>query len=264
MELERRLELFESASIPKAVMTLCIPTVLANIVTIIYSLADTYFVGMLGSPVETAAVTLAYPLLLLFNAFNNLFGIGCTSLMSRSLGSRDYGAVKRVSSFGFWSTLILAAIYSMLYTAFSPWILNMLGVLPETRAATEAYLRWTVSFGAVPAILNVVMSHFVRSEGAAFHASIGTMSGCIINIFLDPFFVLPWGLGLGAGGAGLATFISNCIAVCYFIILILRKRRRGNTFLSISLKDFAFRSSVFFGICAVGIPACTGDCICSV
>ena len=177
MELSRRLELFESASIPKAVMTLCIPTVLANTVTILYNLADTYFVGMLGNPAENAAVTLAYPMLLAFNAVNNLFGVGCSSLMSRSLGRKDYDAVRRVSSFGFYASLFCAVLYSLLCTLFKPQLMHLIGAMPDTIAATEAYLRWTVTYGAVPAILNVVMSYMVRSEGSALHASIGTMSG---------------------------------------------------------------------------------------
>ena len=84
--------------------------------------------------------------------------------------------------------------------------LVLLGASPETAGATSAYLKWTVTFGAAPAILNVVMAYLVRSEGSAMHASIGTMSGCLLNIVLDPIFILPWGFNLGAEGAGLATF----------------------------------------------------------
>ena len=71
----------------------------------------------------------------------------------------------------------------------------------STAQATMDYLRWTVFCGAVPAILNVVMAYLVRSEGATLHASIGTMSGCLLNIVLDPIFILPQGLGMGAAGA---------------------------------------------------------------
>ena len=76
-------------------------------------------------------------------------------------------------------------------------------------AATGEYLKWTSIYGAVPAILNVVMAYMVRAEGSALHASIGTMSGCFLNIILDPVFILPWGLDMGAEGAGLATFLSG-------------------------------------------------------
>ena len=113
---------------------------------------------------------------------------------------------------------------------------------------------WTVNLGAVPAILNVVMGYMVRSEGASLHASIGTMSGCILNIILDPFFILPWGLNMGAAGAGMATFISNTFACGYFLVLLYKKRK--TTLVCINPKKFTFDSEVVGGIFAVGIPAC--------
>ena len=89
----QKTQLFEEMPIPKAVMQLSIPTVLSSLVMVIYNLADTYFVGMLNNPVQNAAVTLAAPVLLAFNAVNNLFGVGSSSMMSRALGRRDYESV---------------------------------------------------------------------------------------------------------------------------------------------------------------------------
>ena len=107
--------------------------------------------------------------------------------------------------------------------------------------------------GAAPAILNVVMAYLVRAEGASLHASIGTMSGCILNIILDPIFIMPWGLNMGAGGAGLATFISNCVACLYFFVLLFFKRNR--TFVCIYVKMYRFIMYFVTGVCGVGIPA---------
>ena len=193
-------------------MQLAIPTVISSLVMVIYNLADTYFVGMLNDPIQNAAVTLAAPVLLAFNAINNLFGVGSSSMMSRALGSKDMDTVYKSSAFGFYCALFSGLLFSVLYTVFSAPLLVVLGANAETAQATGGYLRWTVSFGAAPAILNVVMAYLVRAEGASLHASIGTMSGCLLNILLDPIFVLPWGLNLGAAGAGCATFISNCVA----------------------------------------------------
>ena len=94
-------ELFETMPIPKAVATLAIPTVVSSLVMVLYSLADTYFVGAINDPVESAAVTLGAPVLLAFNAVVNLFGVGSGSLISRSLGVKDYDTVKKTSAFGF-------------------------------------------------------------------------------------------------------------------------------------------------------------------
>lgn len=193
MQTDSKVVLFEQTPIPKAVAQLAVPTVLSSLVMVIYNLADTFFVGMLNDPVQNAAVTLAAPVLLAFNAINNLFGVGSSSMMSRALGRKDYETVWRSSAFGFYCALICGALFSLACTVFQSPLLTILGADSVTTEATAAYMNWTVSFGAVPAILNVVLAYLVRSEGAALHASIGTMSGCILNIILDPFFILQIG-----------------------------------------------------------------------
>lgn len=246
-------QLFETTPIAKAVMTLSVPTVISSLVMVIYNLADTYFVGMLNDSVQSAAVTLAAPVLLAFNAVNNLFGVGSSSMMSRGLGSKDYAAVKESSVIGFYCALVSGILFSALYTAFKVPLLKILGADSVTNAATAKYLKWTVTCGAAPAILNVVLAYMVRSEGASLHASLGTMSGCILNIILDPIFILPWGLNMGAAGAGLATFISNCIACLYFFVLLFIKR--GRTYVCIDPRALRFSKRIIFGIFAVGVPA---------
>ena len=253
MEDAQKTELFESMPIPRAVMKLAIPTVLSSLVMVLYNLADTYFVGMLNNAVANAAVTLAAPLLLAFNAVNNLFGVGSSSMMSRSLGKKDYETVYRSAAFGFYCSIFAGLLFSIAYTVFQVPLLNLLGATEETLGATIGYARWTVTFGAVPAILNVVLAYLVRAEGAAMHASIGTMSGCFLNILLDPIFILPWGLNMGAEGAGLATFLSNCVACLYFFVLLYVKR--GRTYVCVNPKMFSFKRHIVVGVCAVGIPA---------
>lgn len=249
----KKTELFETMPIPKAVATLCIPTVLSTLVMVLYNLADTYFVGLINDPVESAAVTLAAPVLLAFNAVNNLFGTGTSSLMSRALGKRDYDTVRRTASFGFYCALFCSLLFSLLCTVFRPALLNLLGADADTVASTTDYLFWTVTCGAAPAILNVVLSFMVRSEGASLHASIGSMSGCILNVILDPVFIMPWGLNMGAAGAGCATFLSNCAACIYFFVLLFVKRK--DTFVCLNPKLFCFRKAILLGVFAVGIPA---------
>lgn len=253
MENTEKTELFEKTPIPKAVMTLAIPTILSSLVMVIYNLADTYFVGMLNDPVQNAAVTLAAPVLLAFNAVNNLFGVGSSSMMSRGLGAKDYDTVYRSSALGFYCALISGILFSTLYTVFQNPLLIMLGADSNTTAATGDYLLWTVSCGAAPAILNVVMAYLVRAEGSSLHASLGTMSGCLLNIILDPIFILPWGLNMGAAGAGLATFLSNCVSCAYFFVLLFLKR--GRTYVCIRPTLFRFRREIVAGILAVGVPA---------
>ena len=252
MQQDRTL-LFEETPIPKAVATLAVPTILSSLVMVLYNLADTYFVGMLNDPIQNAAVTLAAPVMLAFNAVNNLFGVGSSSMMSRALGRRDYETVAKSSTFGFWCAILSGLAFSLLCTLFKGPLLGLLGADATTRTATEAYMFWTVTCGAAPAILNVVMAYMVRSEGSAMHASIGTMSGCFLNIVLDPIFIMPWGLNMGAAGAGLATFLSNCFACLYFMVLLFVKR--GRTYVCIDPRKLSFESSIVGGVCMVGIPA---------
>ena len=253
-DMSSRIELFEKTPIPKAVAQLSIPVIISSLVMIVYNLADTFFVGMLNDPVQNAGVTLASPILLAFNAVTNLFGVGASSMMSRSMGCKDYETVKKTSSFAFWSSLTCAALFSLACTVFKAPLLQMLGSTPETVTSTANYMHWTVTCGAIPAIVNMVMSYMIRSEGNAMQASIGTMSGCILNIILDPIFILPWGLNMGAAGAGCATFISNTVAFIYFLVFIYRKRE--STLICINPKEIRFEGRIIGGIFGVGIPAC--------
>ena len=246
--------LFREMPIPKAYMSLTIPVVVSSVVTVIYNLADTFFVGMIGDPAETAAVTLVYPLMLAFYAINNLFGVGTSSMISRCLGAGEEEKAKITSAFGFYGALLCSLVFSLVCTIFRTPLLNLLGADRETFDATYRYMFWTVCLGAAPAILNVVQGVMVRSEGSSLHASIGTMSGCILNIILDPVFILPWGLNMGAEGAGLATFISNAAAMMYFIVLGICKR--GKTCISMDPRKLSkLNRNVVSGVLCVGLPA---------
>ncbi len=253
MENAQKSELFERTSSPRAILTLSIPTILSSLVMVLYNLADTYFVGMLQNPIQNSAVTLAAPVLLAFNAVNNLFGVGASSMMSRALGAKDYDTVRRSSAFGFYCALLCGVLFSLLATAFRAPLLVLLGADADTTAATAQYLFWTTTCGAAPAILNVVMAYLVRSEGATLHASAGTMSGCLLNIVLDPIFILPWGLDMGAAGAGCATFLSNCFACLYFFVLLFV--RRGATFVCVRPAMARPSKGIVKGIFGVGVPA---------
>lgn len=247
-------ELFETMPLNKAIIKLVIPNIIGSLVMILYNLADTYFVGLLNDPVQTSAVTLVGVLLLMFNAINNLFGVGCSSLMSRFLGAKDEESAKRASATGFYAAAVSALLFTICSFVFKEQILTILGADEFTHDACYNYMFWTVNIGAFAAIMNVVMGYMVKSEGDAFKASLGTISGCILNIILDPFFVLPQFLGLGVEGAGLATFISNCFAFLYFLQLILI-RKKGKTIVCLDIRKVSLNRKILGGICTVGVPA---------
>lgn len=253
MQNGEKTELFERMPVSKAVMKLAIPMILSSVTVIIYNMADTFFVGMLNDKIQNAAISLAAPVMLAFNIVSNLFGVGTASMMSRSLGTKDYKKVKQCAAFGFYGALFSGLLFSVLYTMFKHPVMGVLGVRRETEIATDAYMLWTVTFGALPTILHLVMLNIIRAEGESFLAGFGIAFGCLLNVVLDPIFVLPWGLNMGAEGAGCATFLSNC-ASCLFYFGVLYKKRK-KLYASISPKNFTLKREVVFGVCSIGIPA---------
>ena len=251
---DQKTYMFEEMPVPQAVAKQAVPTVVSSVVMILYNLADTYFVGMLNDPIQSAAVTLVAPVILLFNAVSNLFGLGAASYMSRSLGKKDYKAVSETSAFGIYGGLISAVFFALLCALFRSPLLNVLGADALSRDATLRYLRWTVYFGAVPSILSIVLSSMIRSEGASLQASAGMIGGCVLNIILDPFFILPFGLNMGAAGAGLATMLSNTCACLYLLGCILSKLRHGDTYISLDVRHVSFDREIIREVLTVGVP----------
>ena len=249
----KKAALFEQYPIPKAVAALAVPSVISCVVMVLYNMADTYFVGMLQDPIQTAGVSLGATVILSFNAVTNLFGTGASSSMSRALGRKDYDGARRCASFCFWLALLCGVLISAGYSLFRTPVLSLLGADETTAQATSDYLFWTCTCGAVPAIMNIVLSNMVRSEGEAMHASIGVMSGCLLNIVLDPFLILPRFLGMGAAGAGAATFLSNCVACLYMLAVIFLHRK--STVVCLSLRRFSFRKELALDVFGVGVPA---------
>ena len=254
MENEEKTELFEKTPIPKAVMKLSVPMILSALTVIVYNMADTFFVGMLKDPIQSAAISLAAPMMMALNVISNLFGVGTASMMSRSLGAKEYQTVRQCSAFGFYGTVFSSLLLSVCFAVLKQPIMGIIGVQPDTEMATDAYMLWTITLGALPTVLHIVMLNIVRAEGESFFASFGIAVGCLLNVILDPIFVLPWGLNMGAEGAGCATFLSNCVSCIFYFGLLFKKREK--LYASFSPKDFVLNRKIVFGVCGIGVPAC--------
>ena len=230
-------ELFENIPVPHAVATLALPTIISQVVTMIYNLADTFFVGQIGDPYMVAAVSLVSPWFNLLTALGNLFGLGGGSLVSRMLGSKNHEDIKHVSSFSIWGVCVTTLIFSIMTFVFRQPLLDFLGASPDTYGFAQSYLIWVVVLGGVPTMLSLSLGHFLRSEGHARPASMGMMFGGILNVVLDP--VLIFGFHLQIAGAAIATAFSNLASVLFFILMY---RRLGNkTNVSLHPKCFSFR-----------------------
>lgn len=229
--------LFEQMSVPKAVMTLAIPTIISQVVTMIYNLADTFFIGQLGDPGMVAAVSSVSPWFNLLTALGNLFGLGASSLISRFMGAGRTGDIKYVSSFSIWAGVVVTALFSILSYLFREPLLGFLGASSGTYVYAESYLFWVVCIGGVPTMVSLALGHLLRSEGHARQSSTGMMFGGILNVLLDPVFIFIFGMGVA--GAAIATMLSSALSVVFFAVTYLRLGDK--TAVSFSPRVFTFR-----------------------
>ena len=232
-------EVFETMPVPLAVASLAVPTIISQIVTMVYNLADTFFVGQLGDPLMVAAVSLVYPWFHILSAFGNLFGVGGGSLISRLLGAKRGAEARCVSSFSFFGALAVSLLYALLSFAFMGPILRLLGASAATSGYARSYLLWVVVIGGAPTVLGLTLGHLLRSEGHAREASFGMMLGGVLNVALDPLFIFT--LNMNVMGAALATAVSNAVSVLFFLGVF--RRLRGRTELSLKIKYFGCGSA---------------------
>ena len=237
MEEQSEKYLFEEMPVARAVATLAIPTMISQVVTMIYNLADTFFIGQIGDPTMVAAVSLVSPWFNLLTALGNLFGLGGSSLISRMMGAQSHRNIKHVAVFSVWGGAAVTLLFSLAtYLGRSP-LLYFLGASPDTYGYAESYLFWVVVLGGVPTMASLTLGHLLRSEGHARQASAGMMFGGILNVVLDP--VLIFGFHLDVAGAAIATAFSNAASVVFFVVQF---RRLGEkTAVSLNPRYFTFR-----------------------
>lgn len=245
-------ELFERTPVKKAVISLVVPTVISQLITVIYNMADTFFIGQVGDPNQVAAVSLCMPLFILLTGVANLFGIGGSSLISRCLGAGDREKAKKTAAFCIWTASAASLLYGIALMIFKSFALPAVGADAETCDFCYAYVFWTVTVGAVPTVLNALFAHLVRSEGYSRQASFGMALGGVLNIILDPIFISAFGLEIA--GAAMATMLSNLAATTYFIILISGKRK--NSVITLNPKYYSLKLRIPREVLLVGLPSC--------
>lgn len=244
--------LFEKLPVRRAVIALTVPTVISQLITVIYNMADTFFLGQLNDPNQVAAASLAMPLLFILTSIANLFGIGGSSLISRCLGAGNREKARRTAAFSIWTAIAVSFLYGILLVVFRPHILPAIGTNAGTYDYCDQYAFWTIMIGALPTVLNVELAHLVRSEGYSKQASFGVALGGFLNIILDPIFI--FGFKLKIAGAAIATMLANLCATVYFVILIYRKRK--TTVISLHPKYYTLKQRIPFEVCFVGLPSC--------
>ncbi len=252
--MEDNKKLFEETPVPKALAKLAVPTIISQLIAMVYNLADTFFIGQTNDPYKVAATSMAYVLFFMLNALANLFGIGGGSLISRLLGIHKTEDAKAVSSFSIYGTMLVTALYCIVCRVFMTHILSWIGASENTFGFASGYTFWVVVIGGIPATLSIAMSHLLRSEGHGSKASLGLSMGGILNIILDPFFMFVlFPKGQEVIGAAVATMLSNVAALVYYILVFYRIRT--GSVLSVSAKRLPAGGQYAGELLSVGFPA---------
>ena len=204
--------------IPQLILSLAAPTILSMLITSIYNLADTFFVGQISTS-ASGAVGVVSSLMAIIQALGFMLGHGAGTIISRSLGSRDTTAATRFASTSFFTALVFGVVLAVAGLGTLPHFMMLLGSTETILPHACAYAR-PILIAAPLMISSLVMNNILRYEGKASFAMIGLVTGGLLNIALDPLFI--FGLGMGTAGAGLATALSQTISFCILLSMFLR------------------------------------------
>ena len=249
--------LFRNTPVPQAVMKNAVPAMAAMLMVLIYNLADTFFIGQTRDDLQVAAVSLATPVFLIFMAVGTVFGMGGTSVISRAMGQGRQDYAKKVCSFCMWGCVTVGVVMSVFFLLFMDQILTWVGATPDTWDYAKTYLTIVSLCGPLVLIGNCY-SNVIRAEGQSGKAMMGQLLGNLLNVVLDPVFILACGWDIA--GAAIATVIGNVVGAGYYIRYFLR----GKSVLSIHPKDCVLGGGVCSSVLSIGIPAALGSLLMSV
>ena len=241
-------DLFEKVPISKAYFKLSLPVVLSMVISLVYNMVDTFFVAQTQNTNLVAGVSLCAPIFTLMIALGDIFGIGGSSVISRLFGQKQDEEGKNVSDFCFYGAIVCGILVSLIMMIARKPILTILGTNQATLPYASQYYTY-MALGATLIIVSLTPSNLMRTEGLATESMIGTITGSIINMILDPIFILY--LNMEAGGAAIATIIGYFASDLVFIYLTLKKSKK----LSISLKHTHITKNEVISIFTIGIPA---------
>ena len=246
--------IFEELPVATALRTMVTPTIISQIIVLIYNMADTFYVGRTNNPYMVAATSLVLPVFNITLCLAGISGVGGGALVSRLLGSGQEQEARRVGTFSLYLALVIAAAFSALTALFLQPLLLALGAGENTLTFARQYTLCVIILGGIPTVMSNVISNLVRSVGYSRQAGFGITMGGILNIALDPLFMfvlLP--RGYEVLGAGIATCLSNCIACVYFLV-VLARMGKGAVITFQPKVGRASRKSVA-EVFAVGIPS---------
>ncbi|MDO4275222.1 MAG: MATE family efflux transporter [Eubacteriales bacterium] len=242
----KKMELLGNAPIPKALLALGLPTMMGMLINALYNLADTYFVGGLGTD-QMGAVTVAFPLGQVIVGLGLLFGNGAAAYLSRLLGRGDKKTADKVASTALYSSVLVGAILILGSILFLKPILKQLGAIESVMPYALSYAGIYITF-SIFNVFNVTMNNIVSSEGAAKTAMCALMAGAVLNVGLDPVFIYV--LDLGVMGAAIATAISQMISTVVYLCYIFGRK----SVFSFRIRECCYSKEIMSEILKIGIP----------
>ena len=240
-------EMMEKESVSKVLLKLSVPAIIAMVITAVYNIADTMFVGMLNNTSAIAAVSIVYPLFMFIGAIGVMFGAGGASYLSRLLGEKKKEEANRTLT----STIIIGCIFSIIFTVVSIIFLDQLLLMYGATETIMPYAReygYTIVLGSIFTIGTAIMSNTIRAEGNSKYSMVATCIGGVINIILDPIFMFKFGMGIK--GAAVATVISQLISFTF----LLRYYYSKKSYIKLGIKFLKPTFNMFFEILKIGIP----------
>lgn len=245
-EQRKKMELLGNIPIPKALIALGLPTMIGMLINALYNLADTYFVGGLGTE-QMGAITVAFPLGQVVVGLGLLFGNGAAAYLSRLLGSGDKKTANQVASTAVYSSVVIGTVVILCSIIFLKPILRQLGAIDSVMPYALTYTRIYIVF-SIFNVFNVVMNNIVSSEGAAQTAMCALLAGAVLNVVLDPVFI--YRLELGVAGAAIATAVSQVVSSMVYLCYILSKK----SVFCFSIRECCFSKEIMSEILKIGIP----------
>ncbi len=244
---EKQMKVFESNNLWKSIFQMVVPSLIVIIVMLLYNMADMIFVGQTGETVQVAAVSVVGPVFSLLMAFAMLLSGGGMVLISRDLGAKSYTHAKMVSSLCMWGAIISGVISGVMIILFRYPILHFLGSTSDMEQYAVNYMV-ILALGAPFLMVSNLLGQLLRAEGAMTDGLIGNILGTVVNLVLDPIFIL--GLHMGVVGAAIATVIGNAAATFYYLRYFKKKAVVLNLKPSYALKQPFY----IFSIMALGLP----------
>lgn len=244
-------EMMEKGSFKKLFLKMCIPTIIIMLVMVIYNMTDTFFIGKTNDPYKIAAISLCAPIFSILSGLGTLLGSGGCTVIAVSLGEKNFDKIKHITSFCFYGALVLGLLFCVGLNMNLDKVSMLIGADADTLGYASSYLR-IIAIGSPIIMFTNIFMNLIRADGAAAQSMIANLLGTVVNVVLDPIFILIFHMDVA--GAAIATVIGNIVSAIYILYYVVKKQKQ----FSLSFKDFTLKKDIVLPVLTLGLPlACS-------